>query len=373
MWRIPYRSSVAGTIVLLAIMIRAASGADTANTRQIDAIFADLKSATAPGAAVLVIKDGRVVFRRGYGVTDLRTLRRIDETTNFRLASVTKQFTAMAVMLLVHDGKLRYENRLTDIFPEFPEYGKTITIRNLLNHTSGLLDYEDLMPKYEGVPGDQIPQIQDSGVFDLLKQQRTTKFVPGTKWDYSNSGYVLLGLVVAKVSGVPFGQFLHNRIFVPLQMTRTVAYEKGKNEVSNRAFGHSKINAKWQETDQSPTSATLGDGGIYSSLEDLEKWDRGLRNHTLLSELEMLPAFTAVSVSDNSVREPDGTPAAYGFGWFLNAYRSHRRMWHYGETMGFRTSIQRFVNEGLTVIVLCNRTDLNPSQLALRVADLYVP
>lgn len=373
MWRIPYRSSVAGTIVLLAIMIRAASGADTADTQQIDAIFADLKSATAPGAGVLVIKDGRVVFRRGYGVTDSRTLRRIDETTNFRLASVTKQFTAMAVMLLVHDRKIRYEDRLTDIFPDFPDYGKAITIRNLLNHTSGLLDYEDLMPKYEGVPEAQIPQIQDSGVFDLLKQQRTTKFVPGTKWDYSNSGYVLLGLVVAKVSGVPFGQFLRNRIFVPLQMTRTVAYEKGKNEVSNRAFGHSKINARWQETDQSPTSATLGDGGIYSSLENLEKWDRGLRNHTLLSELEMQPAFTPVSVPDHSVREPDGTPAAYGFGWFLNPYKGHRRMWHYGETMGFGASIQRFVNEGLTVIVLCNRTDLNPSRLALRVADLYVP
>jgi CubicO group peptidase (beta-lactamase class C family) len=363
---------IAGITLSLSCLLLAAPAADEPESGQIEAIFAGLESANAPGAAVLVIKAGRPVFRRGYGVTDLHSLHKIDETTNFRLASVTKQFTAMAVMLLVHDGKLRYEDRLTDVFPEFPEYGKTITIRNLLNHTSGLLDYEDLMPKHEGVPEEEIPQIQDAGVFDLLKQQTKTKFAPGTKWDYSNSGYVLLGLVVAKRSGLPFGQFLHDRIFAPLKMTGTVAYQKGKNVVANRAYGHSKIDGKWRQTDQSPTSATLGDGGVYSSLRDLEKWDRALREHVLLSESEMLPALTPVKVPDNSVREPDGTPAAYGFGWFLNPYKGHRRMWHYGETMGFRTSIQRFVDDKLTVVVLCNRSDLNPSELALKVADLFL-
>jgi CubicO group peptidase (beta-lactamase class C family) len=342
------------------------------NGNPVGAIFHAVQASDAPGAAVLVVKDGRVLFRRGYGVAELRTLRKIDETTNFRLASVTKQFTAMAVMLLVHDGKLRYEDRLTDIFPDFPEYGKVMTIRNLLNHTSGLLDYEDLMPKYDGVPQGQIPQIQDSGVFDLLKQQKTTKFAPGTKWDYSNSGYVMLGLVVAKVTGIPFGQFLRDRIFTPLHMTNTIAYQMGKNEVSNRAFGHSKIDGKWQQTDQSPTSATLGDGGVYSSLRDLELWDRALREHTLLSEGEMQAALTPVKVPNDSVREPDGTPADYGFGWFLNPHKGHKRMWHYGETLGFRTSIQRFVGDKLTVIVLCNRSDLDPSKLALQVADLFL-
>jgi CubicO group peptidase (beta-lactamase class C family) len=360
------------SVIVLALLAQPCLGADKGHSQQIEAVFANLEAADAPGAAVLVVKDGRPVFRRGYGVTDLRTRRKIKETTNFRLASVTKQFTAMAIMLLVHDGKLRYEDRLTDIFPEFPEYGRPITIRHLLTHTSGLLDYEDLMPKYDGVPEEQIPQIQDAGVFDLLKQQKTTKFAPGTKWDYSNSGYVVLGLIVAKVSGLGFGQFLHERIFAPLKMTGSIAYQKGKNEVANRAFGHSKIDGQWQETDQSPTSATLGDGGVYSSLRDLEKWDQALREHSLLSEPEMLPALTPVKVPDDSVREPDGTPAAYGFGWFLNPYRGHRRMWHYGETMGFRTSIQRFEEDKLTVIVLSNRGDLNPTELALRIAALYL-
>jgi CubicO group peptidase (beta-lactamase class C family) len=335
---------------------------------QIDAIFADLQSTNAPGAAVLVLKDGKTVFERGYGVTDLQSRRKIDGTTNFRLASLSKQFTAMSIMLLVHDGKLHYEDRLTDVFADFPEYGKAITIHELLNHTSGLKDYEDLM---EPNRWSDTHQIQDSEVLTLLKQQTATKFPPGTHWEYSNSGYVLLGLVVAKISGQPFPDFLRGRIFAPLGMSHSLAYVNGKSEVSNRAYGHSKEADAWHQTDQSSTSATLGDGGIYTSLDDLARWDAALRQHTLLAEQEMRPAITPVKVPDDSVKGPDNEPAEYGFGWYVNPYKSHARMWHYGETMGFRTNIQRFVQNDLTIVVLCNRTDLNPGKLAEKVADLY--
>ena len=340
--------------------------------QEVDSIFAPLKSSNAPGGAVLVIKDGKLVFQRGYGVTDLRTLTKIDEHTNFRLASVSKQFTAMAVMLLVHDGRLRYDERLTDIFPGFPEYGKTITVRNLLNHTSGLPDYEDLMPKADpSAPVEQV-QIHDDGVLQLLQQQKTTKFAPGTKWEYSNSGYVLLGLIVAKTSGQSFDEFLRNRIFNPLKMSGTIAYVRGKNQVSHRAFGHEKGQNGWHEADQSITSATLGDGGVYSSLADLVSWDRALQQHTLLPESEMKDALNPVDAPNGSVIGPDGSPAEYGFGWFLNPYKGHSRMWHYGETMGFRSNIQRFIQDRLTIIVLCNRDDLTPGDLGLKTADLYL-
>ena len=344
---------------------------------QIDYIFAALKSARTPGAAVLVLENGRVILERAYGVSDLRSFQKIDAHTNFRLASCTKQFTAMAIMLLVHDGKLHYEDRLIDVFPDFPEYGKSITIRNLLNHTSGLLDYEDLMAKPSAATSrEKIPQIKDAGVLELLKQQKTTKFPPGAKWDYSNSGYAVLARVVQRVSSQSFGDFLHDRIFAPLEMNATVAYERDRNTVSNRAYGHTHGGAGretgWQEMDQSATSAVLGDGGVYSSLDDLAKWDQALARHTLLRETEMNPAITPVKVSDGSVQEPDGTPADYGFGWFLNSYKGHRRMWHYGETVGFRTTIQRFVDDKLTIIVLCNRDDLVPANLALKVADLFL-
>ena len=162
-------------------------------------------------------------------------------------------------------------------------------------------------------------------------------------------------------------------------MSQTLAYQKGKNEVTRRAYGHSKEGNTWKETDQSSTSATLGDGGIYSSLTDLAKWDEALAQHTLLTEKEMQPALTPAQLTSgaqpkwpaNSDR-PEGTPASYGFGWFLNSYRHHARMWHYGETIGFHTYIARFPADHLTIIVLCNRTDLDPESLALRVADFYI-
>jgi CubicO group peptidase (beta-lactamase class C family) len=346
----------------------------------LDAIFSPLANGSSPGLAVLVRKDGRTVFEHGYGARELRSFGKIDSQTNFRLASCSKQFTAMSIMLLVHEGKLHYDDKLTDVFPDFPAYGRAISIRNLLNHTSGLPDYEDLMAAAERRKGAAIwtptHQIQDAEVLDLLKHETGGKFAPGTRWSYSNSGYVILGLVVARISGKPFAQFLRERIFHPLGMSQTLAYEMGKSEVSQRAYGHSKDGKAWKQTDQSSTSATLGDGGIYSSLEDLAKWDEALAQHTLLREIEMRPALIPVKLADGvepkwpaDSDRPAGTPVAYGFGWFLDPYHEHQRMWHYGDTMGFHTYIARFPSDRLTVMILCNRTDLDPESLARQVAD----
>lgn len=365
--------TIRSAVVLLAWVAFSLVSIDAqVSSSQIDAIFSQLKSDNAPGAAVLVVRSGQTVFRQGYGVTDLRTVHPIDAKTNFRIASMSKQFTAACIMLLVHDGKMRYDDHLTDFFPEFPAYGKPITVRQLLTHTSGLPDYEDILTaRYPNTADDQIPQIHNAGVLKLLEQQTTAKFAAGSKWDYSNSGYVVLSLIVEKVSGKDFGQFLHERIFVPLKMNDTVAYEKGKNEVTHRAYGHTREKDGWRQTDQSSTSATLGDGGIYTSLDDLAKWDRALRDHTLVSAAEMQPALTSVQPTGGAARSPNG-PVSYGFGWQLDPYKGHRRMWHDGETMGFRMTIQRFTEDQLTVIVLANRTDVDPEALALKVADLYV-
>jgi CubicO group peptidase (beta-lactamase class C family) len=369
-----------------------AQAPEMATEKQMDEIFSRLTSPDAPGMAVLVRTQGQTIFERGYGVRDLRNKAKIDAHTNFRLASFTKQFTAMAIMLLVHDGKLRYDQSLAELFPDFPAYGKSITVGNLLNHTSGLPDYEDLMDaleKREGPLWSPEKQIQDEEVLKLLKQEEHGKFAPGTSWSYSNSGYVVLGIIVAKAFGKSYGGFLQQRIFAPLKMNHTIVYQKGKNEVSSRAFGHSKEKDLLKETDQSSTSATLGDGGIYSNLEDLAKWDDALRKHTLLSEKEMQPALTPVKLNDGSgprwPLEPNddnlhpGKPVSYGFGWFFDpvpgaSYGRHARMWHTGSTMGFRTVIERFTQgDGLTVIILCNRTDLDPEKLALQIASYYPP
>lgn len=349
---------------------------DPALASKLDGLFNPLVEGNAPGFAVLIRVHGGTIFERGYGNRDLRTSQKVDSHTNFRLASFTKQFTAAAIMLLVHDHKLQYDQTLTQIFPDFPAYGGTLTVRNLLTHTGGLPDYETLMND-SWTP---LHQIRDVEVLDLLKRQTAGKFPPGTSWDYSNSGYVMLGLIVAKVSGEPFADFLRHRIFVPLQMDSTVLFVNGVNNVANRAYGHSKRAEGFEETDQSSTSATQGDGGIYSNLEDLAKWDDGLEHHKLLSSAEMREALTPVRLTGGLQPKwplkPDddnlapGKPVAYGYGWFLDPLDERPRMWHSGSTRGFSTVIERFMDNPVTVIVLANRTDVTAEKLALQIAAL---
>jgi CubicO group peptidase (beta-lactamase class C family) len=364
---------LAAIVLSVLVLASAGEGRPPEKPRQLaDALLAGLGSAREPGAGVLVLRDGKVVYLGTRGVAELQGLRPIDGRTSFRLASVTKQFTAAAVMLLVRDGKLRYEDSLTDLFPDFPEYGRAITVRHLLNHTSGLPDYESLMAAVDpSLPVDQV-QIDDAGVLELLKGQKAGWFKPGALWRYSNSGYVVLGLIVVKASGRSFPTFLRERVFTPLRMSNTVAFVRGRTTVPDRAFGYTKEDGHWGFTDQSPTSATLGDGGVYSSLYDLSLWDEALRSHRLLSEEEMRPALTPVRVPGRGPIGPDGRPADYGFGWFLNGWEGHPRMWHYGETAGFRTAIQRFTADGLTVIVLANRSDVEATDLALKVAGFFL-
>ena len=357
------------------------------DARRAEAVVEGLVGRDEPGLALLVRRGGRTVLARGRGRRDRRSNAAIDARTDFRLASVTKAFTATAVMLLVRDGRLRYDTPLTEVFPSFPAYGRGITIRHLLTHTSGLPDYEDLMAAAEKAgapPWTPDRQIRDEEVLGLLRGAKAGRFAPGTSWAYSNSGYVLLGLVVARVSGRPFGEFLDRSVFRPLGMDRTLAYEAGKNEVPARAYGHEREGGALRERDQSATSATLGDGGVYSSLEDLAKWDEALRTSALLSPGAAKPALEPVTLADGTLpRWPAGAaggdnlapgePVAYGFGWFLDPWRGRRRTWHHGETSGFRAVIERFPDEDLTVVVLANRGDLDTKKIALDVVDAILP
>ena len=368
-------------LVLMTALPFAALGADEdARAKQLDAILAKAVTSGQPGLAVLVKKEGTVLFEKGYGLRKIKGRAPITPHTDFRLASVTKQFTAMSVMLLERDGKLRYESTLTEIFPDFPAYGKAITIRHLLTHTSGLPDYEDLMDQEENSHGKRwspAHQIQDEEVLALLEKQTRGKFAPGTSWAYSNSGYVVLGLIVAKASGVSYPEFLKRRIFDPLHMQNTLAYQRGSKEIPRRAFGHSRERGKLILSDQSSTSATLGDGGVYSNLEDLSKWDEALGKHTLLSATKMQAALTPVKLADG--REPHwpaqpdgdnlapGKPVSYGFGWFLDSYPGHPRMWHSGTTIGFRNVIERFTTDRLTIVILSNRADFDATALSLKI------
>jgi CubicO group peptidase (beta-lactamase class C family) len=322
----------------------------------VDDLFADYAGPAVPGASVVVIRDGRVILRRAYGMADLERHVAASPATDYRLASVTKQFTAMAVMLLVRDGELRYDQSILDILPELPPAARPVTVRHLLNHTSGLPDYEDL------IPDTQTAQVSDRDVLGLLARKDTLYFPPGTQYRYSNSGYVLLGLIVERVSGVRFQEFLRRRIFAPLAMTASVAHVEGADTVPHRAYGYTPGPDGFRPTDQSVTSATLGDGGVYTSVEDLVRWDAALYDDRIVDAATLRLATTPPAL-------PGGAETQYGFGWFVDAYRGVRRWRHTGETSGFRNAIQRFPDRRFTVIVLTNRNGGEPGAIAERIAD----
>ena len=304
-----------------------------------------------PGAAVLVLRDGQPVVRASYGLADLEGGTPATPETNYRLASMTKQFTAASILLLAEDGRLALDDRGHTWLPSLPKAAETVTIRHLLTHTSGLIDYEDVIP--ETFAG----QVHDADVLRLLENQDRTYFRPGTGYRYSNSGYALLALIVQRASGKAFATFLRERIFQPLGMFHTVAYEEGISTVNNRAFGYTQESGRWNRTDQDQTSAVLGDGGIYSSIDDLAKWDAALYDGRLLQPSSLRAAFTPATHTDDPEIE-------YGYGWRITG----ETLWHSGESVGFRNVIVRYPQRHLTVIVLTNRNEPEPYQLALEIA-----
>ena len=309
-----------------------------------------------PGACVAVLESGTAVVRRAYGLANVEEGVAATPATNFRLASMTKQFTAAAILLLAEDGRLSIDDPVCRWLPTLPDSANAVLIRDLLGHTSGLRDFEDLIP--EGASS----QLRDADVLALLEAPDRGYFPPGTNFRYSNSGYVLLGLVVARAAGVGFAAFLQRRIFQPLGMQHTVAFEAGISQVAHRAFGYSKSGSSWERTDQDLTSATLGDGGIYSSIDDLAKWDAALYDGRLLRPESLRQAFTpSVDGDDPAVR--------YGFGWRISGHA----LWHSGESIGFRNVIVRYPQRRFTVIVLTNRNDPEPYATALAIAELFEP
>jgi len=310
-----------------------------------------------PGAALLVLRDGKPVLRKAYGYADLEHGVAATPATNYRLASISKQFTAAAILLLAEDGKLKLDDSVRRWLPSLPASDQGITIHHLLSHASGLIDYEDLMP-----PG-TTRQLNDGDVLRMLSAETRSYFAPGTGYRYSNSGYVLLGLIVERASGQRLPDFLRRRIFKPLHMDHTLLREPDGPQPEHRAYGYSEQDGRWVRTDQDLTSATRGDGGIYSSIDDLARWDAALYDSRLLKDASRHLAFAA---QNHVTGEADVD--AYGYGW-----RIHGEVrWHSGESIGFRNVIVRWPKQRLTVILLSNRNDPEPYRTALDIARPYL-
>ncbi|MEI2453603.1 serine hydrolase domain-containing protein [Lysobacter firmicutimachus] len=313
-----------------------------------------------PGASVLVLHEGRPLLRRGYGLANLEAATAATPQTHYRLASVSKQFTSAAVLLLAEDGKLRLDDPIKRWLPSLPAACDAMTIRQLLSHTSGLIDYEEVMPHGRYDDGER--QMRDADVLRVLEGQNRAYFAAGRGYHYSNSGYALLALIVEQASGRRYAEFLRERIFLPLGMHDAVAYERGVSEVAHRAYGYSFEQGRWRRTDQSPTSAVLGDGGVYASIDDLPRWDAALYDDRLLSAASRRLAFAPHTPTDQAEVE-------YGYGWRITG----ETLWHSGESIGFRNVFVRWPQRRLSVAVLSNRNEPEPYRLALKIAELYLP
>lgn len=308
-----------------------------------------------PGVSLAVVRDGRIVLAKGYGMANLEHRVPVKPETIFQSGSVGKQFTATAVMMLVEAGKVSLSDPITRYFPDAPPSWRLITVRHLLTHTGGTTDYPDNFDFRKDYTED-----------DLLKAAEAipVAFAPGDKWSYSNLGYVLLGILIHKVTGQFYGDFLQGRIFQPLGMS-TARIISEEDIIPNRAAGYRLVdgvikNQEWV----SPSLNTTADGALYLTVLDMAKWDAALYTERLLKRSSLEQMWTPVRLNDGKV-EP------YGFGWSLGEVRGHRIIQHGGSWQGFRAYIARYVDQRLTVIVFANVDEADTGKLAHGVAGLY--
>jgi CubicO group peptidase (beta-lactamase class C family) len=319
-----------------------------------DYVRAEMAKQPIPGLSLAVVRRGKVVKAKGYGLANLELGIRATPRTVYKIASVSKQFVAAGILLLVQDGKIALDDPIGRFFDEPPEAWAPITVRHLLTMTSGL-------PRE--MPGWSPYQAHTEA--QILAGARTAapRWTPGEKWEYCNLGYFLLALIIHRASGKPWGEFLQERVFAPLSMTET-RLTSHSDVVPNRADGYLREGDAWRNG--GPLLSVRPSGGLLSTVLDLAKWDAGLASEKLLSRQTLEQAWTPVRLADSATYP-------YGFGWSLAEVRGHRLVEHSGGLAGFRTHIARYVDDRLTVIVLANGGNARAPELARGIAALYVP
>jgi len=358
-----------GALVVLGLSVfavRAAKAGQDVDGRVDAVVGAEMREQRIPGLALAVLRDGKVVKGQGYGLANVELNVAVKPETVFQTGSVGKQFTATAVMMLVEEGKVGLDDKLSKYLAGTPEVWKDVTVRNLLTHTSGITDYTDSEYTKAGGLINLRGDYTEAELYQKLIQL-PLNFETGTKWKYSNTGYVLLGFLIHKVTGEFYGDFLQERIFRPLGMTSTRIISEA-DIVPNRSSGYELV--KGEIKNQEWVSATLNttaDGALYTNVLDLEKWDAALYTERLLKRASFEQMWTPV-------RLKDGKTYPYGFGWFLNEANGHRLIEHDGAWQGFTMNISRYVDDSLTVIVMTNLDSehAKPERVAHGVAGLYV-
>ena len=343
--------------LLLPTIVASAQNSETAGAVS-EYVKAEMQKQHIPGLSLLVAKDGKVVFTQGFGLANVELQVAAKPETIYQSGSVGKQFTAAAVMMLVEDGKIALDDPLTKYFKDAPTTWNDVTVRELLSHTAGFGDYpKDFDFRKDWTEDEQLKLVESIPL----------AYEPGTNWKYSNLGYLTLGILIHRVTGKFYGDFLQERIFLPLEMNTTRIISEA-DIVPNRAAGYRLVKGELKnQTWVAPMINTTADGSLYFSTLDLAKWDAALYTEKLLKKSSLDQMWTVVKLKDGQPNK-----GHYGFGWFIDERNGHRCIHHDGAWQGFETAINRYVDDQVTVVALTNLAGAKPGGIAQHVAEMYL-
>ncbi len=352
-----FRLKVLWILLFMAFLISGVAADE--KTDKVDKLFSQWDTTISPGAALAIIKEGEIIYKRGYGMANLEQNIPITTTSVFRIGSTSKQFTAACIAILALQGKLSLDDDIRKYIPEMPEYERPITIRHLVHHTSGIRDYLTLT-EIAALADDYFYTPEET--IELVARQRKLNFLPGEEHLYSNSGYFLLGVIVQRASGKPLNEFAQEHIFKPVGMKNTHFHDDHTMIVKNRADGYSPTKEGFRIN--MTTLDHVGDGGLFTTVEDLYLWDQAFYNNSLGKEL--------MDSIQTTGRLNSGKKLDYAFGLDIDEYKGFKRVSHGGSFVGFRAQMVRFPEQKFSVICLANLGTINPSRLCMQIADIYL-
>ena len=325
--------------------------------RLLDDKFLAYSSGNQPGVAVMLIHNGEIQLQKTYGQADVDRKIPITADTSFRLASVSKQFSAMAMLILQEQGALNVDDPISQYVLELAPY-QDVTIRHILHHTGGLPDYYDTIDTSLEMP-------TNADAAALLGEMADPQFAPGERYEYSNPGYDMLGPVVEAASGMPFSQFMRERVFDELGMDSSLVHDHTLPDIQNRANGYDADGGEFPLNDADPLNGIVGSGGVYSTLNDLYKWDQALYDAGLVTQQSLELMFTPGQTND-------GQSIDYGLGWRIDSFQGRERLSHTGSWVGFRNYIGRVPEANFTLVILSNRSDFQALDHADAISSAYL-
>ncbi len=348
-------------IILFLSLFSAFSGNAQNESARTDSLMTSIYRSGCPGAAIGVIKDGVVVFKKGYGLADLGSKAPITPSTNFNICSMTKQFTAYSILQLTREGKLSLDDKLSRFFPDFaPEVAGKVSVRQLLTHSSGIMDH------YSYVDKARYTEFWDKDVLAAISSVDSVYFPPGSRYRYSNAAFCLLSLIIEKLSGETYPAYICNHVFTPLNMTRSNVIQPDF-KISDRAFGYefAKDTFRISDAKESLFFSTMGDGGVYTSIDDYLRWVTAIQQDSVLdpdlveeAQSAQFPVDTARSLS-------------YGFGWYVAGSGESKLVYHTGSNGGFRSIVLTKPSKKYAVVIFSNRTGVDLEDLVRVINTIY--